>query len=215
MEVAAQRLLRDDDDESLVSSSSRCNSQLRFFVEIPSSRLPDVTEEYLKVTICHTEEPDHFWIHRLDEKSVLDYKAVSKIIQRSCSDQERALDYPVRKGCLVLGPYGDSGSPPDYYRAKVLSVQQAVVDSVRRVKLYFIDFGNATEVFMSELRNIPEELLNIPPLALECRLAGVGPSPIHDAKGKWTADAIDWFKKETEEKILTGKVLTLTRIAFE
>ena len=88
---------------------------------------------------------------------------------------KRTFDHPIKKGCLVMGPFG-KGDGRDYHRAKVLSVQHGVSDVLRRAELHFIDFGNPTEILLSKLRPIPDDLLAFPPLAFECRLTGIGPS---------------------------------------
>lgn len=114
---------------------------------------------------------------------------------------------PVHKGNLVMGPYKVAGAKPEYYRAKILSAQLEVPQSERRVRLYFIDFGNAGMAFVSELRVVPDALLKFPPLAIECYLTGVGPSLINDPKGNWTVAAKDWFESQTLDEVLKAKVL--------
>lgn len=74
------------------------------------------------------------------------------------------------------------------------------------VRLTYIDFGNAEEVYVRDLRVFPEELVCFPPLAMECRLAGVGPSLIQDLSGCWGKAANEWFEKNALDVELQAKV---------
>ena len=205
MEQAAQRLLHLNDNESVVSGSSRYENRIPYMVQIPPARLPEMTEEFVNVSVCHVEDPNRFWVQRLDTLSISCHDAIGNAAGENGCNLKRTFDHPIKKGCLVMGPFRE-GSDRSYYRAKVLSVQQGVPDILRRAKLYFIDYGNPTEVLLSELRPIPDDLLAYPPLAYECRLTGVGPSLIHDPKGKWTEEATEWFRDEMFNKSSLSKV---------
>lgn len=176
-------------------------SEIPLVLQIPAPRLPELHEAEICVTVSHVEEPDHFWCQRVDERSKRDYKHISSLIGVGGSKLDR-LDpqMTVQTGNLVMGPFFG-----EYFRAKVLSVQN-VGPGIQKVRLYFIDFGNAEEALVSQLRAIPCALLQFPPLAFECCLTGIAPSLISDPKGKWLPEATQWFKEATFEKILTAKV---------
>ena len=210
MEESARRLLSVSDLESVASSLSG-RSEVPYVLQIPAAPLPQPHENEIPVSVCHVESPTHFWCHRLEQSFRRDYTHMSKIIGdygRNCPRWD--VSVPVRKGNLVMGPFAVDGSPPTYYRAKVLSTQLGVASHRdRRVRLYFIDFGNAAEVAVGDLRVVPDALLQFAPLAIECHLTGVGPSVINDPKGEWTAKAKEWFEAHTIDKELTAKVFSV------
>ncbi|KAK4021219.1 hypothetical protein OUZ56_003138 [Daphnia magna] len=191
VEESAKRLLNVRDVESVVSSVSS-RRELPYVLQIPAPRLPELHEKKLTVSVCYVEEPNHFWCHRLEERSKRDYIDITKLIGPQGSYLEK-LDFsvPVHKGKLVL------------------SAQHYGPTTDRRVRLYFIDFGNVVEDYIKNLRVVPEGLLKFPPLAIECYLTGVGPSLIKDPKGKWTKSAKEWFEERTVDQRLTARVFSV------
>lgn len=204
MEESARRLLNASDVESIASGLSG-RSEIPYILQIPQPRLPEPHEHEILVSVCHVESPNHFWCHRLDDTSKQHYTHIDKIIKKNMEQWD--LSMPIRKGNLVMGPYSVDGySPPQYFRAKVISTQLDAPKSDRRVRLYFIDFGNATECLVRDLRIIPDILLDFPPLAIECHLTGVGPSFINDPRGGWTRTAKEWFESRAVDQTLKAKV---------
>ena len=202
MEESAKRLLNINDVESLVSNLSR-RSEVPYVLQIPAPRLPELHENEILVIVCHVEEPNHFWCHRLDERSKRDSQHMMKFGGRHGSSLKMwDINVPLLKGNLVMGPFSVD-NVVQYYRAKVLSTQKDVSD---HVFLYFIDFGNASKAPIKDLRVVPDGLLHFPPLAIECYLTGTGPSLIKDPNGKWTKSAKEWFEERTMEQTLTAKV---------
>jgi hypothetical protein len=209
VEESAKRLLNISDVESVVSSLSS-RSEVPYVLQIPAPRLPELHENEIPVSVCHVEEPNHFWCHRLEDRSRRDYRHIMKLIGPHGTSLEMwDINVPLLKGNLVMGPFR-ADNVVQYYRAKVLSTQQDVPNHERRVRLYFIDFGNAAEAHVKDLRVVPDGLLKFPPLAIECYLTGVGPSLINDPKGKWTKSAKEWFEERTLDQQLTAKVILLT-----
>ena len=108
-----------------------------------------------------------------------------------------------------MGPFSLNGDPPEYYRAKILSIENAKLyhsPEQRQVGLYFIDFGNTAEALVKDLRVVLPELLHFAPMALEAVLTGVAPSLIRNPQGKWLPQAKTWFEEQTLDKALTAKV---------
>jgi len=114
----------------------------------------------------------------------------------------------LKKGHLVMGPYSVDGGEPEYYRAKILSISNPASCSsdLRRAVLFFIDYGNIAEVSVRNLRVFPPELLELPPIAMEGVLTGIGPSLIRDPKGEWIPEAKAWFTERTLDQLFTAKV---------
>ena len=209
VELTARRLLNPSDDESETSSSLSNRSEVPYALQIPPPRLPELQENVIEVSVCHVEEPDHFWCHRIDRQSRREYKEIDAMT----GERGRRLDrwdpaVPIHKGNLVMAPYNQvaAGSSTEYYRAKVLSVQRDMPRQDRLARLYFIDFGDAGMALVRELRVVPDSLLKIPPLAIECHLTGVGPSLVRNPKGEWDVKAKEWFQSVTVNKYLKAKV---------
>ena len=119
----------------------------------------------------------------------------------------------LNKGNVVMGPFSVGGEKPEYYRAKILSIfnPSGRMGSERRTRLFFIDYGNTAEVLVKDLRMVPPELLECPPIALEAVLTGVGPSLIRDPKGNWILEAKTWFTKRTLDKPFIARVIISPR----
>ena len=124
MELTARRLLNPSDDESVASSLSSNRSEVPYALQIPPPRLPELQENVIEVSVCHVEEPNHFWCHRIDMQSKRAYTQINALT----GERGRRLEHwdpaiPIHKGNLVMGPFQESGTPLEYYRAKVLSVR--------------------------------------------------------------------------------------------
>ncbi|XP_046649298.1 probable ATP-dependent RNA helicase spindle-E [Daphnia pulicaria] len=210
VEESARRLLLMSDVESVVSSQS-IPSEVPYVLQIPAPRLPELHEYEIPVSVCHVDEPNHFWCHRLDSRSKRDYTQIIGLVGPQGSRLERwDITVPVVKGNLVMGPFKSAvHNVVEYYRAKVLSTQQGVPIHEKRVRLYFIDFGNAAVAHVKDLRVVPDGLLKFPPLAIECHLTGVGPSLINDPIGKWTNSGKEWFEMQTVDQVLTARVFSV------
>ena len=210
VEESAKKLLDStfSDVESLASGRSG-RSEVPYVLQIPPPRLPEMKELVIsKLAVCHVEDPNKFWCQRIDEQSRRNYSHITQIIGTAGNRLKRwDIRVPIQKGQLVMAPFRAepaSNSHPEYFRAKVLSVQRAPPGnppSADVLRVYFIDFGNATEVLSKDLKDVPEELMMFAPLAFECRLKGVGPRLINDLKGKWTQEAKDWFTQRTMDKV--------------
>ena len=208
MELKARQLLNPSSEESVGTSlSSNLNVKVPYALQIPSPRFPELYENVIEVSVCHVEETSHFWCHRIDNQSKREYREITKLTV-DCGKLLHLWDpaIPIHKGNLVMGPFKVADGKTEYYRAKVLGVQRNVPYQDRKVRLYLIDFGNAAMALVSELRVLPVSLLKIPPLALECRLTGVGPSFIRNLKGNWDNDAKKWFELNTVDQFLDAKV---------
>lgn len=208
VEEDGKRLLGLSDTASVASSNYSCRSECPRIIHVPDPRTPKFNEYQLDLTICHIETPDRFWCQRLGAESRMDYKQINRIIGKGGAKLKPfKADHEVRKGYMVVGPFQtEQNGPFEYFRAKVLSVLPKVQNHDRRVRLFFIDFGNTTEVYFHELRAMPDELVDFPPLAFECRLVGIGPNLILDPQGKWSPLAIDLLESQGLHYELKGKV---------
>ena len=197
------------DTASVASSNYSCRSECPRMIHVPDPRTPKFNEYELDLTICHIESPERFWCQRLEQQSRIDYKQINRIIGKGGSKLKPfTVNHHLRKGYLVVGPFQvEPNGPFDYYRAKVLSVSSKGPHQERRVRLFFIDFGNTTDVYFHELRVMPDELVDFAPLAIECRLVGIGPNLMLDPQGKWSTAANDFMESQGLHFELRAKVM--------
>ena len=172
---------------------------------LPAARLPASADELVLVTVSHVEDPSRFWVQRVRDQEKHDYQRIAAIVgAQGCNLVEGGVDSAsIRKNSLVMGPYDG-----EYYRAKILARQTTSSDKKMdfKVKLYFIDYGNAAEVLASELKKMPPELFHFPPLAMQCTLTGVMPSPMNDMMGLWESAAVLHFKEQFLDERARAKV---------
>ncbi|XP_076220717.1 protein tudor isoform X2 [Nomia melanderi] len=123
--------------------------------------------------VSHVNSPSEFWVQ--EEKSVGDLEVmtdrfiVAHMFPKVDKIQENML-------CVAKYPEDDC-----WYRARVVSHN----DNTTRV--IYIDYGNSATT--TEIRAIPEDLMNVPPLSRKCRL--VMPAGITE----WSEQACEEFIK--------------------
>ncbi|XP_041661051.1 tudor domain-containing 6 isoform X2 [Cheilinus undulatus] len=87
-----------------------------------------------------------------------------------------------------------------WYRAEVISKEGDVL------LVFFVDYGNKSKVTISNVRDIPHDLTEKPPLAFLCELEGLDPS-----NGSWDSGVADELLALTVDKPLQLSVLQVTR----
>ncbi|GJQ67361.1 putative tudor domain protein [Trypoxylus dichotomus] len=138
--------------------------------------------------ISHLNSPSEFWIQ----------------LESSCSDLEWVADqlanadsYPALEdltpGSLCAAIFSDDDS---WYRARILS------NTVAGLEVIFIDYGNSCSC--NGLRELPEDLIMLPPLALKCSLQK--PNGIL----QWSQEATEKFKEISADGATVFKVNILT-----
>lgn len=127
----------------------------------------------------HVISPTHFYVHLLDEISTL----VKPLSERLNQLYENSQEVPVTQP--EVGSFWVVQEPQTQFwsRAKILSVD--INDEIGwktpgKIKnptctVFLVDWGNADVVAISQLRPLVKEILNIPCLALRCRLDGIYP----------------------------------------
>ncbi|XP_068199410.1 tudor domain-containing 6 [Antennarius striatus] len=71
----------------------------------------------------------------------------------------------------------------------------------------FVDYGNISQVSVTDVMEMPTHLMETPPKAILCELQGFG-----DSCGSWDRGAVDHFSVMTADKVLQ---LTITGVAME
>ncbi|KAK9736719.1 Tudor domain [Popillia japonica] len=138
--------------------------------------------------ISHLNSPSEFWIQ----------------LESSCSDLEWVADqlanaesYPALEdltpGSLCAAVFSDDDA---WYRARILS------NTVAGLEVIFIDYGNSCSC--NGLRELPEDLIMLPPLALKCSLQK--PNGIL----QWSQASTDKFKEISADGATVFNVNILT-----
>jgi len=125
VEESARQFLMDSNETSSVASGRSGRTEVPYMLQMPQQRLPTLTDKIITVSVCHVEEPSHFWCHQLDHVSKQEYNHITTIIGekgRNLQPWDLRGPMPV-KGNLVMAPFCIEGTSPEFYRAKVLSVE--------------------------------------------------------------------------------------------
>ncbi|POI23542.1 hypothetical protein CIB84_012710, partial [Bambusicola thoracicus] len=147
------------------------------------------------------ENPNHFWIQIIGERSLQLDKLISEMTQHyEGSDCVTELE-AVQAGDIVAAPYTDSSN---WYRAQVLGTLEN-----GNFDLYYVDFGDNGEAPREALRVLRSDFLSLPFQAIECSLAGIVP-----VGEQWDEAALDAFERLAycaQWKPLTAKISSYTQ----
>ncbi|XP_066550485.1 ATP-dependent RNA helicase TDRD9 [Amia ocellicauda] len=136
------------------------------------------------VNITEVVEVGHFWGYRADEGSMAKQRGLTEELnQRELKPVSVSL-YP---NLLCLAPFTEA-EESRYYRAKILQVWSSTAE------VFFVDYGNTTQVSCSALRDLPAELLSTPFQAQEFQLCKLRPSAQSLILGdQWSSTARNRF----------------------
>lgn len=135
--------------------------------------------EIIQCFFSHVISPTHFYVHLLDEISTL-IKPLTELLNQLYENSE---EVPVTQP--EVGSFWVVQEPQNQFwsRAKILSVDKNDEISWKtQVKaknptctVFLVDWGNVEIVSVSQLRPLVKKILDIPCLALHCRLDGIYP----------------------------------------
>ncbi|KAI4503981.1 hypothetical protein M0802_000452 [Mischocyttarus mexicanus] len=136
-------------------------------------RLPPLGEENSpNVVISHVNTPDEFWVQV--EASMAELEIMSDRLK----DAQSFLPLTnLKNGTICAAKYPED---EQWYRAQILSQDQ------NGVHVFYIDYGNTS--IITELRLLPEDIVNIPKLSKRCGLQA--PNYI----SSWSEEACQAFK---------------------
>ena len=102
-------------------------------------------------------------------------------------------------GDVVLALYRDD---ENWYRAKIVSVNP---DNLS-LSVFFIDYGNSEEIYVSDARVAPNELKQLPSLAKKCVFEDVNPS----CDGIWSDSDKEKLQDDLINKEFTAEITDIT-----
>ncbi|XP_017663142.1 PREDICTED: putative ATP-dependent RNA helicase TDRD9 isoform X1 [Lepidothrix coronata] len=143
-----------------------------------------IPSRFLCIKITEIVEVGHFWGYRIDEKNRTVLEALTaEINYQNLMD----LSVPPRPDLLCLAPFAYLENR-GYYRACVLYVHGDFAE------VFFVDYGNRSEVPLNKLKEIPSCLQGIPFQALEFKICKMRPSARSIVCGeRWSYSASQRF----------------------
>nr|XP_023681327.1 ATP-dependent RNA helicase TDRD9 isoform X1 [Paramormyrops kingsleyae] len=137
------------------------------------------------VNITEVVEVGHFWGFQADEDSMRKQGVLTADIN---GRQLQRLSGSVCPNLLCLAPYAEDQEEPLYFRARVLHV------SGSSVEVFFVDYGNTSQMDASSLRELPADLWAQPYQAQEFQIVGMCPSAQSLILGnEWSSAARNCF----------------------
>ncbi|XP_054285717.1 maternal protein tudor-like isoform X2 [Macrosteles quadrilineatus] len=130
------------------------------------------------VFLIHVNSPNDFFLHTAEATQLL-----TVIDERLVAAEEFPLlgNDSISKGKIVAAQFDEDDL---WYRAKIID------HSENEIKVTFIDYGNSVKV--AKLKELPDDLLKIPALAMNCALVKPG-------DGEWDVVTSDMFNKLANE----------------
>lgn len=200
--------LQEAQDRSLPAGQLRTNrltATTQVVHEAGTSRMgvhvppPDPSRDIVSICVTEVIECGHFWAQYGEEENYQQLYRVQEFLNKDRGRSLKAITQTVRVGLFCVAPFMDETL--EFYRAKINAVDRKYDERLRAwrqyVEVFFVDYGNAGEMAIEELRELPTPLLEVPFQAFECRLIKIRPSPIKCPDGKWTAEATNIFKQMT------------------
>ncbi|XP_023402377.1 ATP-dependent RNA helicase TDRD9 [Loxodonta africana] len=159
-----------------------------------------VTELLLTVDVTEVVEVGHFWGYRIDEKN-------SEVLKKLTAEINQLKLVPLavhpHPDLVCLAPFADFDKE-SYFRAQILYV------SGNFAEVFFVDYGNRTQVDLDLLMEIPCQFLELPFQALEFKICQMRPSAQSLVCGeRWSCGASRRFASLVRGCALLVKVFSV------
>ncbi|XP_028407750.1 tudor domain-containing protein 5-like isoform X2 [Dendronephthya gigantea] len=155
--------------------------------------LPD--EFYIELYVTHIRSPDCFWIQLRKFSSELE--GLQHNIREFYSSKESA-QFMVDDSLLKLGQVCVARFPVDHewYRALITATPSQFT-----VEVFYVDYGNSSQVSKSDLRLIKKEFFKLPSQAIKSKLSNITPKVT-----RWDPSVAHRMNELTENKGLVGLI---------
>ncbi|XP_045158547.2 uncharacterized protein LOC123524421 isoform X3 [Mercenaria mercenaria] len=173
-----------------------------------TSKTPGKHLSYNKVTlpvqtvdvyVSHVISPGDFFVQLVDQEEKLN-QLMEKISQIYESSADSLKIDTVLQGQAVCAKYSEDEA---WYRAEVTQIEG------NKVTVLFVDYGNSEETTITNLRQLEDDIAEIPPYAVRCNLDKVKP-----AQGEWSEESGVYFEAHTSEKVLQCQFLTGSNVCL-
>lgn len=154
-------------------------------------------DSFHDLTVTWVEDPSHFWCQLLSNLTTVE--ALMENLAEVYTNLEPA-QLPLQS-CTVGYPccakfYEDDA----WYRGIITNVSSIATG---RIEVRFVDYGNAQDTELSDVRDLKDEFLEEPCQAMYFAIAGVDPA---SKDGLWADEAKVLFKKLIKDKHVVGLV---------
>ncbi|XP_021180011.2 tudor domain-containing 6 [Fundulus heteroclitus] len=169
------------------------------FIEVESERPPvrpctpgyahqkEVLEgQKLEVYISTINEDQTFWCQPADSQELC--KITSAVSEVGNAADARIHPDGLLPGTPCVALFADDQL---WYRAEVVDKNED------ELSVLFVDYGNMSQVGVTDVRAVPPALLEVPPQAFLCELEG-----FNSLRGRWTDGAADELSTLTADKLL-------------
>lgn len=157
-----------------------------------------VEGQKLEVYITAVNDTVTLWCQAADSDEDL-VKITSSLSKIGQSANHRRLDPgSLSPGSLCVGLFSEDNL---WYRAEVAE------NDGDQLSVLFVDYGNSSKISITDVREMPPDLMKTPPLAFLCELEGFDAS-----HGSWDSGAAEQVSVLTANKVLQ---LTVTRVTRE
>lgn len=151
----------------------------------------------LEVYITTVNDAQTFWCQLADSEE-LDKITSSVSEVGGAVDHKPIIPGSLSPGCPCIALFADDHL---WYRAEVIDKDGD------KLSVLFVDYGNQSQVSVTDVREMPTDLMETPQQAFLCELEGFGAS-----HGSWDSGAVDELSALTTDKVLQ---LTVTRVTRE
>uniref|UniRef100_A0A673XBG8 Tudor domain-containing protein 1 n=1 Tax=Salmo trutta TaxID=8032 RepID=A0A673XBG8_SALTR len=155
--------------------------------------------EMVALVVSVMENPGEFYCYKYNQEDLQVLAELGAELKRYCEADITPFNPSVGEPCCAL--FSGDGA---WYRGMVQGVWAG-----SKARVYFVDYGNTSDVEPAHLRAITPELLKHHFLAIRCWLAGVEPlSP------QWSAESIGRFQALCVGQQLHARVLFITERGY-
>eukprot|EP00063_Salmo_salar_P037704 XP_014012539.1 PREDICTED: tudor domain-containing protein 1 isoform X1 [Salmo salar] len=155
--------------------------------------------QMVALVVSMMENPGEFYCYKYNQEDLQVLAELGAELKRYCEADITPFNPRVGEPCCAL--FSGDGA---WYRGMVQGVWAG-----SKARVYFVDYGNTSDVEPAHLRAITPELLKHHFLAIRCWLAGVEPlSP------QWSAESIGRFQALCVGQQLHARVLFITERGY-
>ncbi|XP_071334747.1 tudor domain-containing 6 isoform X2 [Trachinotus anak] len=150
----------------------------------------------LQIYVTTVNDAHSFWCQCADSEE-LDKIASSVSEAGNASDHKHVETDTLSPGSPCIALFSDDQL---WYRAEVIDKDGD------KLSVLFVDYGNKSQVNVTDVKEIPSDLMVSPPQAFLCELEGFDSSC-----GSWASGAVDELSMLTADKLIQLTVTRLTR----
>ncbi|KAF2359115.1 Tudor domain [Trinorchestia longiramus] len=183
------------------------------------AELPLADQLSWKIKVVYVENAGRLWVISEGASTETLHFVISTINLALSSDD--ALPIPAQKFAgeglpvnePVLAPRHDASGAVIYARAQIESLRSSPKSHDKNggkiIKVFFVDYGHSALVSSSSLKQMPEVLVSVPRLAVECSLSHVRPVSSSCGGAAWSDAANHFASTRLSDKTFIAKVYSV------